>query len=121
MQDCAADREIRTLLGKFGLCGKEKGYEKLFEAIELTVENFERAGSVTKLLYPELAKQFQTTPQKIERSIRHLVERSWMNGDTEQFDEVFGYCRMVSEEHPTNSEYIAVLADVVRRERRASL
>ena len=78
------------------------------------MQEFERAGSVTKLLYPDLAKHFQTTPEKIERSLRHLIEKSWEKGEKTRFEELFGYHRDNSEIRPTNSEYIAILADWIR-------
>lgn len=106
--------EIGELLEQLGLARKEKGFERLSYAIAVTAQEFERAGSVTKLLYPDLAKHFQTTPEKIERSLRHLIEKSWEKGEKTRFEELFGYHRDNSEIRPTNSEYIAILADWIR-------
>ena len=106
--------EIGELLEQLGLDRKEKGFERLSYAIAVTAKEFERAGSVTKLLYPDLAKHFQTTPEKIERSLRHLIEKSWEKGEKTRFEELFGYHRDNSEIRPTNSEYIAILADWIR-------
>ena len=114
MQTIIVCEEIGELLNRLGLTDKEKGYERLSYAIELTAREFERAGSVTKLLYPDLAKYFRTSPEKIERSIRHLIQKSWENGNIECFEELFGYHRENSEIRPTNSEYIAILADKIR-------
>ena len=114
MQTMLVCEEIGELLEQLGLARKEKGFERLSYAIAVTAQEFERAGSVTKLLYPDLAKHFQTTPEKIERSLRHLIEKSWEKGEKTRFEELFGYHRDNSEIRPTNSEYIAILADWIR-------
>ena len=114
MQTMMVCEEIGELLEQLGLDRKEKGFERLSYAIAVTAKEFERAGSVTKLLYPDLAKHFQTTPEKIERSLRHLIEKSWEKGEKTRFEELFGYHRDNSEIRPTNSEYIAILADWIR-------
>ena len=114
MQTMIVCEEIRELLEQLGLARKEKGFERLSYAIAVTAQEFERAGSVKKLLYPDLAKHFQTTPEKIERSLRHLIEKSWEKGEKTRFEELFGYHRDNSEIRPTNSEYIAILADWIR-------
>lgn len=114
MQTMIVCEEIGELLEQLGLDRKEKGFERLSYAIAVTAQEFERAGSVTKLLYPDLAKHFQTTPEKIERSLRHLIEKSWEKGEKTRFEELFGYHRDNSEIRPTNSEYIAILADWIR-------
>lgn len=114
MQTMIVCEEIGELLEQLGLARKEKGFERLSYAIAVTAQEFERAGSVTKLLYPDLAKHFQTTPEKIERSLRHIIEKSWEKGEKTRFEELFGYHRDNSEIRPTNSEYIAILADRIR-------
>ena len=114
MQTMIECEEIGELLEQLGLARKEKGFERLSYAIAVTAKEFERAGSVTKLLYPDLAKHFQTTPEKIERSLRHLIEKSWEKGEKTRFEELFGYHRDNSEIRPTNSEYIEILADWIR-------
>ena len=76
----------------------------------------EIVSSVTKLLYPEIGKHFQTTSQKVERSIRNAIEVSWIRGNTQVFEEIFGYSIETGKERPTNSEYIARIADEVRLE-----
>lgn len=114
MQTMIECEEIGELLEQLGLARKEKGFERLSYAIAVTAKEFERAGSVTKLLYPDLAKHFQTTPEKIERSLRHLIEKSWEKREKTRFEELFGYHRDNSEIRPTNSEYIAILADWIR-------
>ena len=103
MQTMIVCEEIGELLEQLGLARKEKGFERLSYAIAVTAQEFERAGSVTKLLYPDLAKHFQTTPEKIERSLRHLIEKSWEKGEKTRFEELFGYHRDNSEIRPTVS------------------
>lgn len=73
----------------------------------------EIVSSVTKLLYPEIAKKFHTTDQKVERAIRNAIEVSWMRGNTDMIEELFGYSARHGKSRPTNSEYIARLADKV--------
>ena len=114
MQTMIVCEEIGELLEQLGLARKEKGFERLSYAIAVTAKEFERAGSVTKLLYPDLAKHFQTTPEKIGRSLRHLIEKSWEKGEKTRFEKLFGYHRDNSEIRPTNSEYIAILDDSIR-------
>ena len=114
MQTMIVCEEIGELLEQLGLARKEKGFERLSYAIAVTAKEFESAGRVTKLLYPDLATHFQTTPEKIERSLRHLIEKSWEKGEKTRFEELFGYHRDNSEIRPTNSEYIAILADWIR-------
>ena len=80
----------------------------------MSAADMELVGSVTKLLYPEVAKKFKVTDQKVERGIRNAIEVSWERGNTELFDEIFGYSAEKGKIRPTNSEYIARLADKVR-------
>lgn len=88
-----------------------KGYHYLRAAIIIAVDDMEVVGSVTKLLYPEIAKHFKTTEQKVERAIRNAIEVSWTRGNAETFEELFGYCVLTGQGRPTNSEYIAQIAD----------
>ena len=80
------------------------------------VEDMELIGSVTKLLYPDLARRYLTTDQKIERAIRNAIEVSWERGNGELFKKLFGYSNSSEHSRPTNSEYIASVADYVRLE-----
>ena len=91
-----------------------KGYHYLREAIMLSVKDKELVGSVTKLLYPAIAKHFKTTDQKVERAIRNAIEVSWTRGNTEAFEQLFGYSVVQGKRRPTNSEYIARIAERVR-------
>lgn len=106
---------IHSLLARLGIEQTQKCYDCLYRAIEMTAEDFSLVGSVTKLLYAELAKEYCSTPAHMERIIRHLIEKSWEQGDEVLFELLFGYHRGTGNVRPTNSEYIAVLADEARR------
>lgn len=93
-----------------------KGYHYLRAAILMAEEDMEVVGSVTKLLYPEIAKRFKTTEQKVERAIRNAIEVSWTRGNADTFEELFGYSFLTGNSRPTNSEYIAQIADRIRLE-----
>ena len=91
-----------------------KGYHYLRTAILMAGKDMEVVGSVTKLLYPEIAKLFKTTEQKVERAIRNAIEVSWVRGNADTFEDLFGYSFLTGNTRPTNSEYIAVVADYIR-------
>ncbi|MBR2484270.1 MAG: sporulation initiation factor Spo0A C-terminal domain-containing protein, partial [Oscillospiraceae bacterium] len=88
------------------------------EAIVLTVQNMDIINAVTKVLYPEVAKHFGTTPSRVERAIRHAIEVAWDRGDLETLQKYFGYTVSISKGKPTNSEFIAMLSDRLALERR---
>ncbi|MBO5056630.1 MAG: sporulation initiation factor Spo0A C-terminal domain-containing protein [Lachnospiraceae bacterium] len=90
-----------------------KGYHYIRAAVVMAVEDMKVVGSVTKLLYPEIARQYNTTDGKVERAIRNAVEISWERGNRHTFERMFGYCMESGQGRPTNSEYIAAIADVV--------
>ena len=111
-------RELEKTISEFmlelGIPAHLRGYQFLRSAVEMCVEDMELVGSVTKLLYPDLAKLYQTTDTKIERAIRNAIEVSWERGNCELFEELFGYSNSFEYTRPTNSEYIAVVADYIR-------
>ncbi len=107
------ERTISDLMLELGI-PHLRGYQFLRSAIGMCVEDMELVGSVTKLLYPDLAKMYQTTDTKIERAIRNAIEVSWERGNTDLFEELFGYSNTLEYTRPTNSEYIAVVADYIR-------
>ena len=107
---------ISDFMLELGIPAHLKGYQYLRTAIIMCVEDMELIGSVTKLLYPDLAKRYMTTDQKIERAIRNAIEVSWERGNGELFTELFGYGNGTGHSRPTNSEYIASVADYVRLE-----
>ena len=104
---------ITKMMLELGVPAHLRGYHYLREAIYLSVLNMELVGSVTKLLYPEIAKSFKTTDQKVERALRNAIEVSWQRGNQKLFEEIFGYCKETGKKRPTNSEYIAGVADKV--------
>ena len=97
-----------------GIPAHLRGYRYLREAVLMSMDDMELVGSVTKLLYPEVAKRFRVTDQKVERGIRNAIEVSWERGNKDAFREIFGYSSQEGKGRPTNSEYIARLADKVR-------
>lgn len=86
----------------------------------LSIENPDMMGSVTKVLYPTVAKHFQTTPSRVERAIRHAIEVAWDRGDVDVLSSYFGYTIQSSRGKPTNSEFIAMIADKLRLNLKAS-
>lgn len=107
---------ISDLMLELGIPAHLRGYQFLRSALEMCVEDMELVGSVTKLLYPDLAKHYQTTDTKVERAIRNAIEVSWDRGNSDLFEELFGYSNSPEYNRPTNSEYIAVVADYIRLE-----
>lgn len=99
---------------EIGVPAHLKGYHYLREAIAIAKDDMEAVSSVTKLLYPVIAKKFRTTDQKVERAIRNAIEVSWDRGNPDTFEELFGYSIMTGKGRPTNSEYIARIADKIR-------
>ena len=91
-----------------------KGYQYLRTAILLTVNDSDIINSVTKILYPSVAKQYQTTTSRVERAIRHAIEVAWDRGDVDTLNSYFGYTIQNNRGKPTNSEFIAMIADNLR-------
>ncbi|MCI9141265.1 MAG: phosphoglycolate phosphatase [Lachnospiraceae bacterium] len=114
IKDCELERYITDIMLDIGVPAHLKGYHYLRDAILLTGRNMEVVTSVTKLLYPTIARRFKTTDQKVERAIRNAIEVSWSRGNVETFEKVFGYSALSGRSRPTNSEYIARIADKVR-------
>lgn len=108
------ERYITGVMLDVGVPAHLKGYHYLRDAILLSGRDMEVVSSVTKLLYPTIAKRFKTTEQKVERAIRNAIEVSWARGNAETFEKMFGYSARTGRTRPTNSEYIARIADKVR-------
>lgn len=113
------ERYVTNIMLDIGVPAHLRGYHYLREAIILSGRDMEVVSSVTKLLYPAIAKRFKTTDQKVERAIRNAIEVSWTRGNLETFEEMFGYSALSGRTRPTNSEYIARIADKVRLDFRA--
>ena len=114
VKDCELERYITDIMLDVGVPAHLKGYHYLRDAILLSGRDMEVVSSVTKLLYPTVAKRFKTTNQKGERAIRNAIEVSWERGNAETFEKMFGYSAQEGRTRPTNSEYIARIADMIR-------
>lgn len=114
LKDYELERYITNIMLDIGVPAHLKGYHYLRDAILLSGRDMEVVSSVTKLLYPTVARHFKTTDQKVERAIRNAIEVSWIRGNDETFEELFGYSSASGKGRPTNSEYIARIADKVR-------
>ena len=112
------DHEIETqvtkIIHQIGIPAHIKGYQYLRTAILLTIRDNEIINSVTKILYPSVAKKYQTTTSRVERAIRHAIEVAWDRGDIDTLNSYFGYTIQNSRGKPTNSEFIAMIADNLR-------
>ena len=102
---------VTAIIHEIGVPAHIKGYQYLREAIMITVDDMEVINAVTKVLYPEVAKRFSTTPSRVERAIRHAIEVAWDRGDLETLQKYFGYTVNSAKGKPTNSEFIAMIAD----------
>lgn len=105
---------VTDIIHQVGIPAHIKGYHYLRTAILLAVENNEMINSVTKMLYPSVAAQYSTTPSRVERAIRHAIEIAWDRGDVETLNRYFGYTIHTARGKPTNSEFIAMIADKLR-------
>lgn len=114
MNEVDLERYVTRIMLDMGIPAHLKGYHYLREAIILSGKDMEAVSSVTKLLYPTAAKRFKTTDQKVERAIRNAIEVSWTRGNVDTFEELFGYSVGTGKGRPTNSEYIARIADKIR-------
>lgn len=111
---------ISDIMHQIGVPAHIKGYKYLRYAIILSIENPDMISSVTKVLYPEIAKKFSTTASRVERAIRHAIEVAWDRGDVDVLSSYFGYTIQSSRGKPTNSEFIAMIADKLRLNLKAS-
>ena len=112
---------VTKIMLDMGVPAHLKGYHYLRAAILLSEKDMETVSSVTKLLYPEIARKFKTTDQKVERAIRNAIEVSWERGNPDTFMELFGYSAKAGKTRPTNSEYIARVADKIRLDERSGI
>lgn len=111
---------ITENLHQIGVPAHVKGYRYVREAIKITIENPEMLNSVTKVLYPTVAKTFKSTSSRVERAIRHAIELAWDRGDVDVLNAYFGYTIQCNRGKPTNSEFIAMVADKIRLKRNVS-
>ena len=111
------ERQVTAIIHEIGVPAHIKGYQYLREAIGLAVADMEIINAVTKVLYPAVAKKFGTTASRVERAIRHAIEVAWDRGDLETLQKYFGYTVSNAKGKPTNSEFIAMIADRIRLQR----
>ena len=112
------ESEITNIIHEIGVPAHIKGYLYLREAIFMVVNDVELLSAVTKELYPSIAKKFNTTASRVERAIRHAIEVAWSRGQVETINRIFGYTIRNSKGKPTNSEFIAMVADKLRLEQK---
>ncbi|MBR5155046.1 MAG: sporulation transcription factor Spo0A [Clostridia bacterium] len=105
---------VTEMIHEIGIPAHIKGYQYLRHAIMLVIENLDVINSITKTLYPTVAEDFHTTSSRVERAIRHAIEVAWDRGDTDVLNSIFGYTIATSKGKPTNSEFIAMIADRLR-------
>lgn len=109
---------VTNIIHEIGVPAHIKGYQYLREAIVIAVQDMEVINAVTKILYPEVAKRYHTTASRVERAIRHAIEVAWDRGDLEILQKYFGYTVSNAKGKPTNSEFIAMIADRLQLQRK---
>ena len=114
--EAALEADVTNIIHEIGVPAHIKGYQYLRDAIILSVNDMEMLNSITKILYPTIAKKHQTTASRVERAIRHAIEVAWSRGKMDTIDELFGYTVSTGKGKPTNSEFIALIADKIRLE-----
>ncbi len=112
--------EVTRVIHEIGVPAHVKGYQYLRDAIMLVVGEINYLGAVTKELYPTIAQKYDTTPSRVERAIRHAIELAWDRGDLDKINKFFGYTINGEKGKPTNSEFIAIIADRLRLENKVS-
>ena len=112
------ESSVTAIIHEIGVPAHIKGYQYLREAIMMTVDNMEVINAVTKVLYPDVARKFGTTSSRVERAIRHAIEVAWDRGDLDTLQKYFGFTVSNAKGKPTNSEFIAMIADRLLLQRR---
>jgi two-component system response regulator (stage 0 sporulation protein A) len=108
------EKRIAKTLHEIGVPAHIKGYLYVRTAIEMVYDEIELLGAITKTLYPEIAKKYKTTSSRVERAIRHAIEVAWNRGNIETINKMFSHTICYNKTKPTNSEFIAMLADKLR-------
>ena len=111
---------VTDIIHEIGVPAHIKGYQYLREAIIIAVNDMDVINAITKVLYPQVAKTFQTTPSRVERAIRHAIEVAWDRGDLDTLQRFFGYTVSNTKGKPTNSEFIALIADKLQLQMRSA-
>ena len=110
------ENRVTNMLHEIGIPAHIKGYHYLRDSIIMAVEDMDVLNAITKVLYPTVAKKYQTTSSRVERAIRHAIEVAWNRGKLDTLDELFGYTVSTGKGKPTNSEFIALIADTIQLE-----
>ena len=110
------ETRVTDMIHEIGIPAHIKGYHYLRDAIIMAVEDMDVLNAITKILYPTVAKKHQTTASRVERAISHAIEVAWSRGKLDVLDELFGYTVSNGKGKPTNSEFIALVADTIRLE-----
>lgn len=108
------EADVTKIIHEIGIPAHIKGYQYLRDAIVMSVKDMDMLNSITKILYPTIAKKYQTTASRVERAIRHAIEVAWSRGKMDTIDELFGYTIHNGKGKPTNSEFIALITDRIR-------
>ena len=111
---------VTNIIHEVGVPAHIKGYQYLREAIMMVVDNIDMINQITKQLYPEIAHKYKTTSSRVERAIRHAIEVAWSRGKIEATESIFGYTVNANKGKPTNSEFIAMIADKLRLEMKSA-
>ena len=110
------EADVTDIIHEIGVPAHIKGYQYLRDAIMMSVDDHEMLNSITKQLYPSIAKRHKTTPSRVERAIRHAIEVAWSRGKMDTINDLFGYTVSYGKGKPTNSEFVALIADKIRLE-----
>ena len=108
------EMEVTQVMLLLGIPANIKGYQYIREGILLSINDMEMVNYITKLLYPSIAKRYKTTSSRVERSIRHAIDVAWERGTMANLEKVFGYPVYFHKDKPTNSEFIALISDMLR-------
>lgn len=119
VRSVSVETEVTNLIHEVGVPAHIKGYQYLRESILMAIEDMDILNAITKQLYPAIAKKFDTTPSRVERAIRHAIEVAWSRGKMDTLEKLFSYSINVGKGKPTNSEFIALIADRMRLELKA--
>lgn len=112
------ESQVTNMIHEIGIPAHIKGYHYLRDAIMMAVNDMDVLNAITKILYPTVAKKYQTTSSRVERAIRHAIEVAWSRGKIDILDDLFGYTVSNGKGKPTNSEFIALVADTIRLEQK---
>ena len=110
------ERRVTSVISEIGIPAHIKGYQYLRNAIMMSIKTPDAINAVTKIIYPTIAKMYETSPSRVERAIRHAIEVAWSRGNIDTLDSLFGYSVDDNRGKPTNSEFIAIVADFIRLE-----